>query len=104
MQWMRLLASILLVAVAVTVGTVSGVRAQAPVARAPGLVVALDGRIYVAGLEIARGAQPAWSPNGREVAFVRGGSVYVVRADGTNERRPTGSSTRSAATARASAG
>jgi len=87
MEWMRLLASIVLAAAAVTVGTASA--AQAPVARAPGLVVALEGRIYVAGKEIARGDQPAWSPSGRQVAFVRGGSVYVVRADGTNERRLT---------------
>ncbi len=31
--------------------------------------------------------QPAWSPNGRRLAFTRGGSVYTVRADGDDERK-----------------
>jgi hypothetical protein len=31
--------------------------------------------------------QPAWSPNGRRLAFVRGGSVWTIRADGLDERR-----------------
>lgn len=84
---MKSVASILLVAAAVAVGTASA--AHAPVAHAPGLVVALEGRTYIGGREIARGDQPTWSPSGRQVAYVRGGSVYVVGADGTNERRLT---------------
>jgi Tol biopolymer transport system component len=35
---------------------------------------------------------PAWSPDGREIAFLRGdrdGDVYVANADGSNERRLT---------------
>ena len=37
---------------------------------------------------LVRGAdQPAWGPNGRRIAFVRGGSVWTVRADGLDERR-----------------
>ena len=31
--------------------------------------------------------QPAWSPNGRRLAFTRGGSVYTIRVDGDDERR-----------------
>jgi TolB protein len=40
-------------------------------------------------------ADPAWSPNGREIAFVRGydlnfqSDLYVMRADGTDVRRLT---------------
>ncbi len=31
--------------------------------------------------------QPAWSPDGRLLAFVRGGTLRVVRRDGSSERR-----------------
>jgi TolB protein len=36
--------------------------------------------------------EPAWSPDGRTVAFVRDGVVHVVRADGTGLRRLTAGS------------
>jgi TolB protein len=32
---------------------------------------------------------PAWSPDGRVLAFVRGGAVYVIRSDGGGIRRLT---------------
>lgn len=32
------------------------------------------------------GAEPAWSPDGSELAYVRDGLVYVARTDGTAER------------------
>ena len=32
---------------------------------------------------------PAWSPDGRRLAFVRDGAVYVLRADGSGLRRVT---------------
>lgn len=47
-------------------------------------------RLYVDGKRIATGDQPAWSADGRQIAFVRDGKVFVVRADGTKERRLTG--------------
>jgi TolB protein len=58
---------------------------------APGddLAIARDGRIHVGGVAIARGAQPAWSPDGTRIAYTRAGSIYVADADGTNERRLT---------------
>jgi polyisoprenoid-binding protein YceI len=33
--------------------------------------------------------QPAWSPDGRLLAFVRGGDLWVMRADGTEPQRLT---------------
>jgi Tol biopolymer transport system component len=60
-----------------------------PIARAPGLVVALDGWLYVEGRRVTRGDQPAWSPDGRRIAFVRRGAVLVAGADGSAVRRLT---------------
>jgi TolB protein len=31
----------------------------------------------------------AWSPDGRTIAFLRNGEVYIVKADGSGERRLT---------------
>ena len=36
---------------------------------------------------VAAADDPAWSPNGRRIAFTRAGSVYTVRADGLDERK-----------------
>jgi len=36
---------------------------------------------------LAVGSAPAWAPDGRRVAFVRGGRLFTVRADGGGERR-----------------
>jgi Tol biopolymer transport system component len=60
-----------------------------PVAKAPGLVVSQSNRIYVEGRQVSKGTQPRWSPDGKRIAFVRDGSIYVARADGTGERRLT---------------
>jgi Tol biopolymer transport system component len=84
---MKLVASLAFAAAVLMVGV--AVAAQTPVARAPGLVVALDGRLYVEGERITRGDQPAWSPDGRQIAFVLSGSVFVVEADGRGRRRLT---------------
>ena len=46
---------------------------------------------------VRRGRQPLWSPDGRRLAFTRGqggGSVYVVNADGSEERNVTRGSVR----------
>lgn len=37
---------------------------------------------------------PAWSPDGRQIAFERRGEIYKINADGTNERRLTELDTR----------
>jgi hypothetical protein len=61
------------------------VLALVAVAHAPGLVVSYDGRIWVEGRSVARGEEPAWSPDGTRIAFQRAGDVYVVDRDGRNE-------------------
>jgi Tol biopolymer transport system component len=39
---------------------------------------------------LAAGEDPAWSPDGRQIAFVNsGGDIYVARADGSSVRRLT---------------
>jgi TolB protein len=63
--------------------------AQPAVASGGGLVVEHAGRIYVDGAPVARGRQPAWSPDGRRIAFVRDGLVFVADRDGGNVRRLT---------------
>jgi TolB protein len=60
-----------------------------PIATAPGLVVSQSSRIYVEGRQVSKGTQPRWSPDGKRIAFVRDGSIYVARADGSKERRLT---------------
>ena len=34
----------------------------------------------------ARDVAPAWSPDGRRIAFVRNFEVYVMNADGTGQQ------------------
>jgi TolB protein len=63
--------------------------AQAPVAKAPGLVVSHGGAVYVDGVRIAQGTQPTWSPDGKRIAFTRFGEILVIDANGKNERRLT---------------
>jgi Tol biopolymer transport system component len=33
------------------------------------------------------GAEPAWSPTGRHIVYVRGGEIYIMRRDGTEPHR-----------------
>ena len=68
--------------------------AAAPVASAPGLVVSQGGRVYVEGVQVAKGMQPVWSRDGASLAYFRAGSLYVARADGSGERRLTRQGTR----------
>ena len=35
--------------------------------------------------QLALGSEPAWSPDGQKLAYVRGGQVYVANADGSGE-------------------
>ena len=84
---MKLLTTIFTLSAAVAAATATA--AQAPVAKGRGLVVSQGGRIYVDGTPLTRGSQPAWSPNGKRIAFVRDGQIFVVDADGQHERRLT---------------
>jgi TolB protein len=79
----------LISAVAFAVAAAAATAAQAPLARAPGLVVSDRGAVYVDGVRIAGGAQPTWSPDGKRVAFTRFGQIFVIDANGKNERRLT---------------
>ncbi len=77
-------------AAALAVAAEAPARASVPAASVVArLAVEHDGRIVVGGRAIARGAQPAWSPDGRRVAFRRDGAVLVVDADGRHQRRVT---------------
>jgi TolB protein len=76
-------------AIAFAVAAAAATAAQAPVAKAPGLVVSERGVVYVEGVRIARGWQPTWSPDGKRVAFTRYGQIFVIDANGKNERRLT---------------
>jgi TolB protein len=53
------------------------------------VVVERAGRILVGGTPVARGSQPAVSPDGARIAFVRGGAIFVADVDGRNARRVT---------------
>ena len=37
----------------------------------------------------AHEGSPAWSPDGRTIAFISRGEVYVMNADGSGQRRLT---------------
>jgi Tol biopolymer transport system component len=74
---------------AATIVAAAVATAPPPVASHPGLVVSHGGKIYVERRAVARGAQAAWSPDGRRIAYTRLGEIYVADADGTRERRLT---------------
>lgn len=80
------------VALAAALGAGAGTAAAPKVASAPGLVVEQSGRIYVEGVEVARGNTPVWSPDGRRLAFVREGELFVSDPDGRQVRRLVGRS------------
>ncbi len=64
--------------------------AAAPtVSLAPALLHVVDGTIYVGSKALIAGAQPAWSPDGTQFAFSRGGGVWTANADGSGTRRLT---------------
>lgn len=53
-----------------------------------GLFAVKDGRLNQL-TEDPTDSEPAFSPNGRTIAFVRGGDVYSVRPDGSGQRQLT---------------
>jgi Tol biopolymer transport system component len=83
MKWLALTVSV------AALGAATAAAARPPLATAPGLVVSQSGGIYVEGRQIAKGTQPAWSPDGTRIAFERSGELFVIDADGSNSRRLT---------------
>ena len=55
----------------------------------PEIVVARASGSHAHRLTSRGGSDPAWSPNGRLIAFERSGWIWVMRADGSHERRLT---------------
>lgn len=106
---LALFAAIALVAPLLMIGSRGGPAAASPFASAKGTIVFSSGRdppgIYVMRADGSRvrrlernsksGETPAWSPNGRQVAFASDRahpsffSIYVVNADGSGLRRLT---------------
>ena len=66
----------------------AGVNADAKTAScaSPLYVVAVDGGQPVS-LRTKGGCDVAWSPRGDQIAYSRGGGIFVMRADGTGSRR-----------------
>lgn len=58
----------------------------------PGPIAAGPDHIYLADatgdnvVRLSSGTTPAWSPDGRRIAFERAATIIVIDADGTNER------------------
>jgi hypothetical protein len=49
----------------------------------------VDGTLYAGQTALLPGIDPAWSPDGLSLAFVRDGELFTVAADGTGEQQLT---------------
>ena len=49
----------------------------------------LDGTVYAGLTPLVPGIDPAWSPDGLSLAFVRDGELFTVASDGTGEQQLT---------------
>ncbi len=47
----------------------------------------LDGEEELLGNGTVSGDQPKWSPKGDSIALERGKSIFVIRSDGSDERK-----------------
>ncbi|MEU8238650.1 hypothetical protein AB0C07_10420 [Actinoplanes missouriensis] len=79
-------------------GSAQGTSAQqAAAAQLPGLVAYVrNGDVYTSkgGAETrlttgGKSARPRWSPNGKQIAFLKGGQLWTMNANGTGQRRLT---------------
>jgi hypothetical protein len=53
----------------------------------PVVLHVVDGTILAGAQSLVAGAQPAWSPDGSQIAFARGGGIWIANADGSGTRR-----------------
>jgi Tol biopolymer transport system component len=91
------IASLLTVTLGVATAAATGAGAPATAASsattaavgASDIVVERAGRILVGGIPVTRGSQPAVSPDGARIAFVRGDAILVAGVDGRHARRVT---------------
>jgi hypothetical protein len=65
---------------------VAGSAAQTQTHLHPVLLHVIGTRIYAGSRPLTAGAQPTWSPDGSQIAFVRGQSVWTANADGSGRR------------------
>jgi hypothetical protein len=64
----------------------AGAAAPAAPKLAAQLLHVVGGRVYVGAKPLFAGAEPAWSPDGSQIAFSRKGSVWLANADGSGTR------------------
>lgn len=64
----------------------AGAASPAGGSRVPVLLHSIGGVVYAGSRPLLPGTQPAWSPDGSQIAVVRGPSVWTANADGTGRR------------------
>jgi hypothetical protein len=74
------------VALIATLALAAPASAAAP-SLAPVVLHVVNGKILAGSKALVTGTQPAWSPDGTQFAFARGGGIWTANADGSGTRR-----------------
>ena len=76
-------------AVGIATLAIAGAASPAGGSRRPVLLHSIGGVVYAGSKPLMPGTQPAWSPDGSQIALVRRQSVWTANADGTGRREIT---------------